>query len=222
MNKRQISESELRQLLEKYYSGETTRHEEDLLGSYFAETSDVPDEFADDAEMFRAMGKSKEMLAGLEKSILRDIDTLDAVRKADSRRKSRRGKWLMSIGAASAVAASIVLLLVLRPMSDTPVTSGPVTSLAHNKNISDTTHTVVGTEKVTHEDSVASVESEDSDGSADGTDSFREITDPSEASMIVRQSLSLLAANVSQSNDAIIETTSDISTIYNKIKNLKL
>lgn len=48
-----MNKSRLKQLLECYYRGETSLEEEQLLISYFRETTDVPEEFQEDVALFK-------------------------------------------------------------------------------------------------------------------------------------------------------------------------
>ena len=75
------TEATIRQLLERYYQGTTTRDEERRLKAYFAQ-DDVPPTLAAEREMFRYLAhearQTPPLPQGLEERLARHIDRLAA------------------------------------------------------------------------------------------------------------------------------------------------
>ncbi len=106
-------------LLELYYEGETSPEQEDTLMDYFAACEDVPEEYAADAAMFRALAESR---AGALPTPPDDLEARIVARTCGRSSKMRlRDKLLIwgSAAVAAAVAAVLVLPLLSMPELDT-------------------------------------------------------------------------------------------------------
>lgn len=112
------TEATIRQLLERYYQGTTTRDEERRLKAYFAQ-DDVPPTLAAEREMFRYLAhearQTPPLPQGLEERLARSIDRWAA---EDSRRlhaktlrRPRLWRWTASIAASLLLASAIGLHL---------------------------------------------------------------------------------------------------------------
>ncbi len=69
--------SYIRELLDKFYEGTSTSDEEIILSGFFSNTSDLPEEFKADRQVFQAMEESLESTSippDLEQKILKSID----------------------------------------------------------------------------------------------------------------------------------------------------
>jgi hypothetical protein len=94
-----MNKEELNRLLEKFYNGESTEEEEDLLKSFFSEDR-IPQGFDSEKALFSYYSSSviiPEPSADFESRILKRID------ESDSRQKSERNRtfalWIMSTAA---------------------------------------------------------------------------------------------------------------------------
>lgn len=84
-----MKQEEIKQLLDKYYAGETTGEEEVLLKRYFSQ-ADIPAELRDEMEIFRFFSQSSvipEPSADFETRIISAIDSYDQVSGGIKRRK---------------------------------------------------------------------------------------------------------------------------------------
>ncbi|MGI6312567.1 MAG: hypothetical protein ACOXZU_13680 [Bacteroidales bacterium] len=102
-----MKEQEIRQLLERYYAGNTTLEEEGLLKEYFG-AGGVPEEFAGEREIFRYYSRSQyetdipEPSPDFEKRISAAID-----REAERESVSVRKRLYIAI---SGMAAAVLIL----------------------------------------------------------------------------------------------------------------
>lgn len=102
-----MKEQEIRQLLERYYAGDTTLEEEGLLKEYFG-AGGVPEEFAGEQEIFRYYSRSQyetdipEPSPDFEKRISAAID-----REAERESVSVRKRLYIAI---SGMAAAVLIL----------------------------------------------------------------------------------------------------------------
>jgi hypothetical protein len=84
-----MNQEEIKQLLDKYYAGETTPDEEIYLKKYFNQT-DIPAEFRDEMEIFRYFSQLSvipEPSADFEKRIISAIDSSDQISGSLKRRR---------------------------------------------------------------------------------------------------------------------------------------
>jgi hypothetical protein len=84
-----MNQEEIKQLLDKYYDGETTRDEEIVLKEYFSHNA-VPSELTDEAEIFRYYSGSfviPEPSDDFENRIISAIDSADQIADNIKRRK---------------------------------------------------------------------------------------------------------------------------------------
>ncbi len=122
----------IRYLLDRFYEGQTTPAEEEMLANFFRENSDLPEEFSPDKAAFDALDaglKGTEVPAGLAEAIMNAIDSKESANYASNAelhqaRKTKRSfawKLAASISAAAAVACLIMLVpLASRLESDLP------------------------------------------------------------------------------------------------------
>lgn len=95
----------IKQLLEKFYEGTTSREEEELLERYFTEHEKIPGELAADRELFTSLSslhRPVDVPADLDEKI---TDRLSTVQRAETR--VRR----ISIYSFSGLAAGLLLIL---------------------------------------------------------------------------------------------------------------
>lgn len=122
----------IRHLLDRFYEGQTTPAEEEMLSNFFRANSDLPEDFGPDKAAFDALDaglKGTEAPAGLAEAIMNAIDSKESANYASNAelhqaRKTKRSfawKLAASISAAAAVACLIMLVpLASRLGSDLP------------------------------------------------------------------------------------------------------
>ncbi len=114
-----MSPERLRELLNAFYSGDSTAAAEDELIGYFPSSCNIPAEFKADAAMFRAMadarGRAADVPADLEGRILA---------ATVGRRSPRRYVWLYKAASMAAVVA-LLFGVGLRISRDTQQTPAP-------------------------------------------------------------------------------------------------
>ena len=112
------TEEYIRQLLERYYQGTTTRDEERRLKAYFAQ-DDVPPTLAAEREMFRYLAhearQTPPLPQGLEERLARNIDRLaaEAPRRLNAKtpRHPHLWRWAAGIAASLLLASAIGIRL---------------------------------------------------------------------------------------------------------------
>ena len=97
-----MDSSKLQQLLQKYWSGETTLEEEQLLKDHFQQ-AEVPEEFREVAAMFRYYEQTK-------KNALNDI-AFDRTLIEKVTGKSKQGKMRSLVFNSMRIAAGVVVLM---------------------------------------------------------------------------------------------------------------
>jgi hypothetical protein len=97
--------AEIRKLLDRFYTGETTLQEEQILQDYFSSTS-IPEELMPDRDLFRTLGTSDSVAVpeGLNQKIL---DVIDQQEKKVVR--TRR----ISVFSLSGLAAGLLVVIAL-------------------------------------------------------------------------------------------------------------
>ena len=97
--------AEIRKLLDRFYTGETTLEEEQILQDYFSSTS-IPEELMPDRDLFRTLGTSDSVAVpeGLNQKIL---DVIDHQEKKVVR--TRR----ISVFSLSGLAAGLLVVIAL-------------------------------------------------------------------------------------------------------------
>ena len=102
----------IRQLLDRYYDGQTNEREEQVLKDYFLQ-DDVPPQWATDQRLFRQLyGANMPAIDGLEQRLSRQIDGWNRVEKTTSRRSRIVGlRWMASIAASLLLLFAIGLLV---------------------------------------------------------------------------------------------------------------
>jgi len=97
--------AEIRKLLDRFYTGETTLEEEQILQDYFSSTS-IPEELMPDRDLFRTLGTSDSVAVpeGLNQKI---IDVIDQQEKKVVR--TRR----ISVFSLSGLAAGLLVVIAL-------------------------------------------------------------------------------------------------------------
>lgn len=102
----------IRQLLDRYYDGQTNEHEEQVLKDYFLQ-DDVPLQWATDQRLFRQLyGEDMSAVDGLEQRLSRQIDGWNRVEKTANRRSRTVGlRWIAGIAASLLLLFAIGLLV---------------------------------------------------------------------------------------------------------------
>lgn len=102
----------IRQLLDRYYDGQTNEREEQVLKDYFLQ-DDVPPQWATDQQLFRLLyGEDMSAIDGLEQRLSRQIDGWNRVEKTTSRRSRTVGlRWMAGIAASLLLLFTIGLLV---------------------------------------------------------------------------------------------------------------
>lgn len=102
----------IRQLLDRYYDGQTSEREEQVLKDYFLQ-DDVPPQWATDQRLFRQLyGADMPAIDGLEQRLSRQIDSWNRVEKTASRRTRTIGlRWMAGIAASLLLLFAIGLLV---------------------------------------------------------------------------------------------------------------
>ena len=102
----------IRQLLDRYYDGQTHEHEEQVLKDYFLQ-DDVPSQWATDQRLFRQLyGEDMSAVDGLEQRLSRQIDSWNRVEKTANRRSRTVGlRWMAGIAASLLLLFTIGLLV---------------------------------------------------------------------------------------------------------------
>lgn len=103
---------EIKRLLVKYYDGESTGEEEQLLKKFFSQT-DIPEELRDEKEIFRYYLQSSvipEPSSDFEKNIISALDSLD--QKSESLKRRRIFGILTGIAAGMLILAGTYFFFV--------------------------------------------------------------------------------------------------------------
>ena len=102
----------IRQLLDRYYDGQTNEREEQVLKDYFLQ-DDVPPQWVTDQRLFRQLyGANMPTIDGLEQRLSRQIDGWNRVEKTASRRSRTVGlRWMAGIAASLLLLFTIGLLV---------------------------------------------------------------------------------------------------------------
>ncbi len=102
----------IRQLLDRYYDGQTNEREEQELKDYFLQ-DDVPPQWATDQRLFRQLyGADMPAIDGLEQRLSRQIDSWNRVEKATNRHaRTISLRWIAGIAASLLLLFAIGLLV---------------------------------------------------------------------------------------------------------------
>jgi hypothetical protein len=103
----------IKELLEKFYEGMTSKSEETELENFFMETEKLPEELLADRDLFRSMSDLKEPMdvpAGLQQKL---IDRLDTAARSETRVR-RIGLYSLSGLAAGLLVLLSVYLGIIR------------------------------------------------------------------------------------------------------------
>lgn len=102
----------IRQLLDRYYDGQTNEREEQVLKDYFLQ-DDVPPQWVTDQRLFRQLyGANMPTIDGLEQRLSRQIDGWNRVEKTTSRRSRTISlRWMAGIAASLLLLFTIGLLV---------------------------------------------------------------------------------------------------------------
>lgn len=102
----------IRQLLDRYYDGQTNEREEQVLKDYFLQ-DDVPSQWATDQRLFRQLyGEDMSAVDGLEQRLSRQIDSWNRVEKTANRRSRTVGlRWMAGIAPSLLLLFTIGLLV---------------------------------------------------------------------------------------------------------------
>lgn len=102
----------IRQLLDRYYDGQTNEREEQVLKDYFLQ-DDVPPQWVTDQRLFRQLyGANMPTIDGLEQRLSRQIDGWNRVEKTANRRSRTVGlRWMAGIAASLLLLFTIGLLV---------------------------------------------------------------------------------------------------------------
>lgn len=231
--------SRISRLLELYYSGATTPAEEAELALFFTSTpdGDIPDEYAADAAMFRAMASHTipEPPADLEARIISAT--------CGTQRRRRPLSWLPAAAAALvlALAGGVMVIRnssptdVMRPQplqkhiasAVPPTTPAPAPDTHTEPNINVAGHTATSpAPKPRHvRKNVRNHNNADEKIRHDRTeeytyDPYIEITDPDSAAAITREVLEKLGIALGSANQAAGKADMAIAIIDHTIKNI--
>ena len=105
-----LNETEIRQLLDRYYTGETSRDEEQAMAAWFAGAKDLPDDLRTEGMMFQAMTEASESEVDLPAEYNARInDALEKEmareRRLSGRRNIQRKVWAIGGSAAACLLA---------------------------------------------------------------------------------------------------------------------
>ena len=102
----------IRQLLDRYYDGQTNEREEQVLKDYFLQ-DDVPPQWATDQRLFRQLyGADMPAVDGLEQRLSRQVDSWNRVEKTANRRtRTISLRWIAGIAASLLLLFAIGLLV---------------------------------------------------------------------------------------------------------------
>jgi hypothetical protein len=98
--------AEIRKLLDRFYTGETTLEEEQILQDYFSSTS-IPEELMPDRDLFRSLGNASDSVAVPEGMNQKILDVIDQQEKKLVR--TRR----ISVFSLSGLAAGLLVVIAL-------------------------------------------------------------------------------------------------------------
>lgn len=114
--------SEIRELLDRYYDGNTTEAEEMTLREYFTREDDIPADLEADRLMFKNITASpeQEIPEGLSERLQAKIDEWDASEKAakETRKRIRIPRFSVIAG----IAASLLVLISIGIYLQRPIT----------------------------------------------------------------------------------------------------
>lgn len=109
-------EVKIRQLLERYYLGETSVEEEGVLIDYFTNCSDIPEDLEGDAEIFRLMSDAKNEFfeAELKRTELAIPEGMDerlkaSIEKLENPPKIGFYRWKHAIAACVVLAVTFLI-----------------------------------------------------------------------------------------------------------------
>ncbi len=125
-----MNTEKIRQLLEKYYDGQTTTDEESLLKEFFS-SRDVPDELKSDREIFNYFVLSSgipEPATGFEKRIIDNVEK--AEQRTSGSRMRRIYRFVSGIAAGIIIVTGLYFLFIDRP-ENSDTFSDPV--IAYNE-----------------------------------------------------------------------------------------
>ncbi len=98
--------TEIRKLLDRFYTGETTLEEEQILQDYFSSTS-IPEELMPDRDLFRSLGEAGDSVTVPEGLNQKVLDVIDQQEKKIVR--TRR----ISVFSLSGLAAGLLVVIAL-------------------------------------------------------------------------------------------------------------
>lgn len=192
----------IRPLLQRFYEGETSREEEQILEAFFSDTSadDMPDDMVADMKMFSAM---KALRPTAEESELPSdlLSKLDEIVASPAHPKKRRLPLILRYSSIAAAAALLWAIVSLMPRFFDSNIDMPA---AHTAEV------------VRENDTLSIAGTADLPAEVEADDDFIEITDPEEARTIALEIGRLLAQNADQSNEAI----SQLGTAINNYKEI--
>lgn len=106
--------NQIKQLITRYYDGQTSEAEEQWLHDYFC-SPDVADELKEEQDFFRQSGRAVPVPDGLEDRLSRQIDRWDKVEKSTVRHTHIVGlRWIAGIAASFLILLSAGLYLSQR------------------------------------------------------------------------------------------------------------
>lgn len=199
----------IRQLLKRFYEGETSLDEERELRSFFASNAtSLPDDMVDDARVIDLLGPAMPADSHLTRFAESYIDTL-ADRTAQKRKHRKLRLLYPAMVAAAAIAAIFVIAPLRHPQVEEPVkiASAPRAIAPHPTpkpaTVTSTPPTVVSTPVATKQPAPAVTSpSATADTVPDREATYIEVTDTAQARRMVEQSLRLLAQQLDCARDA--------------------
>lgn len=212
-----------RQLLKRFYDGETSQEDVRNLNEFFANTDaeKLPEDMRDDAEIFKLMAIETKALEedvpdGLEDSIRSII--------GKESKKPRVIKFVPWISVAAA--AIVIFILTVLPIWKT-------SEITHNDLLAEKTPAIDSIKiKTVNEDdnlSVAEVKANDNVPETTNTedkvineddDNYIEIDDPEEAARITAEALTLLRDKMALAHNSIEKADKQLKNINTSIKRI--
>lgn len=103
--------NEIRQLLVRYYDGQTSEKEDAMLRDYMC-GDDLPHDLQEEADVFKAMCSCGSVPEGLEHRISRQIDSWNMVEKGSFRKARVSGiRWIADVAACMLILFSAGMML---------------------------------------------------------------------------------------------------------------
>lgn len=123
-----MDKDKIKELLERFFDGTTTREEETLLMQYFVQEENVPKEWEAEQQMFRQLAEARHTQPstpeGLEERLIKHINNLAEKESHTPHLQPRKANRWWTIGAAACLllAGSIGLKMMQQPTVEESLT----------------------------------------------------------------------------------------------------